>query len=64
MIVACPDGCGRSAPCIKDGCFPLLLSLLGETRVRKQAAGIPLFRSLPGAAARIGRRKSDDDALN
>src|SRR5208337_5386225 len=41
MLVACPDGCGRSAPCIKDGCFPLLLSLLGETRAREQAAGIP-----------------------
>ena len=34
------DGCGRSAPCIKDGRFPSPLSLLGETRVREQAAEV------------------------
>src|SRR5208337_4272264 len=58
MLVACPDGCGRSAPCIKNGCFPLLLSLLGETRVREQAAEFlfpqPARYRLPDAAREDG----------
>src|SRR5208282_2731254 len=58
MLVACPHGCGRSAPCIKDGCFPLLLSLPGETRVREQAAEIlfsaACWRLFGGAAVLCG----------